>query len=610
MADVQPINQGAIMASGQALVPDWARQELERKLGALQTKSLALQNTQAQQQIDAANAAKAAEQGYQDDVATAWHDGSPGAIGGLMVKHPKRAEEIKKAWDVKDEAERRVDLRQMGEIYSAGQGGQWELAAKTMRRRYEADKAAGKPDPQDEAILAALESGDPNQRKAAMGMVGMTLASIAGEDHFGTVYGALTKGSEGFTLGQGQTRYDAEGKPIASVAPKADYLVVPEGGKAVPINGAPALDMGGGGQASGGPGGNPNSTSGAPRSVRNNNPGNLKTSAFTKSLPGYTGTDSGGFAVFESPQAGAAAQGALLSNYIDRGFNTIGKIIGRWAPPTDNNDTAAYVRNVAKELGVNPGDTVTKAIIPRLQAAIARVEGGPGASSGAAAQAGQGDPAGTLYGTPKKGYQLLTPDENVANGLDPNVRYQRGPDGNITAIGGQSKAQLKPIPASVGKEIITNRGTLRQIDSALAELTRNPGAIGPTTGMVGDQFTNWRDPKGVALRAAIGKIGGQIIHDVSGAAVTLSEEPRFRPYVPLITDPPGVARQKLMQLKQLTQGVLNDYADQYSEEQGYRSFGGKSGGDQPVKVRTVQEAMKLPKGTVFITPDGRRKVRP
>jgi len=29
----------------------------------------------------------------------------------------------------------------------------------------------------------------------------------------------------------------------------------------------------------------------------------------------------------------------------------------------------------------------------------------------------------------------------------------------------------------------------------------------------------------------------------------------------------------------------------------------------PIRVRTVQQAMALPPGTVFITPDGRRKVR-
>ncbi len=40
-------------------------------------------------------------------------------------------------------------------------------------------------------------------------------------------------------------------------------------------------------------------------------------------------------------------------------------------------------------------------------------------------------------GAPKPGYQILTPPENIANGLDPNVKYQRSPEGQITALGGQ-----------------------------------------------------------------------------------------------------------------------------------------------------------------------------
>ncbi|SAL25688.1 hypothetical protein [Caballeronia telluris] len=88
-----------------------------------------------------------------------------------------------------------------------------------------------------------------------------------------------------------------------------------------------------------------------PRGIRNNNPGNIRYGEFAKSA-GATGADSGGFAVFSDMQAGMEATAKLLHSYADRGFNTIRKIISRWAPANEN-DTQAYIANVAKQLGVS-----------------------------------------------------------------------------------------------------------------------------------------------------------------------------------------------------------------------------------------------------------------
>ena len=53
----------------------------------------------------------------------------------------------------------------------------------------------------------------------------------------------------------------------------------------------------------------------------------------------------------------------------------------------------------------------------------------------------------------------------------------------------------------------------------------------------------------------------------------------------------------------------------YSQEAGYKQPGvvepqEASPSNGPVKVNTPQEAMALPSGTQFVTPDGRVKVRP
>jgi hypothetical protein len=89
----------------------------------------------------------------------------------------------------------------------------------------------------------------------------------------------------------------------------------------------------------------------APRGIRNNNPGNIRFGRFA-SQAGATGQDDGGFAVFASMQEGVQAAIRLLQSYAARGFDTIRSIISKWAPSSENN-TSAYISDVAKKLGIS-----------------------------------------------------------------------------------------------------------------------------------------------------------------------------------------------------------------------------------------------------------------
>jgi hypothetical protein len=114
-----------------------------------------------------------------------------------------------------------------------------------------------------------------------------------------------------------------------------------------------------------------------PRGLRNNNPGNIEDGDFARGLPGYQGSD-GRFAVFDSMESGQAAKGALLQSYGRRGFNTVEKVIGRWAPPSEN-DTGSYVQFVSQRLGVDPRqplDLNDPGVVSSLQAAISERENG------------------------------------------------------------------------------------------------------------------------------------------------------------------------------------------------------------------------------------------
>jgi len=75
-----------------------------------------------------------------------------------------------------------------------------------------------------------------------------------------------------------------------------------------------------------------------PRGMRNNNPGNIKisSSGWIGKIPAIQNTD-GEFEQFEYYKYGVRALMVLLRTYINQGYDTIPKIIGKYAPPSENN---------------------------------------------------------------------------------------------------------------------------------------------------------------------------------------------------------------------------------------------------------------------------------
>lgn len=87
-----------------------------------------------------------------------------------------------------------------------------------------------------------------------------------------------------------------------------------------------------------------------PRGIRNNNPGNLRSSkdpwqGLAKDQPDKD------FFVFSTPIYGIRALARTLIAYQDEhNLRTVGQIINRWAPASENN-TAVYIAAVAKDTG-------------------------------------------------------------------------------------------------------------------------------------------------------------------------------------------------------------------------------------------------------------------
>lgn len=80
---------------------------------------------------------------------------------------------------------------------------------------------------------------------------------------------------------------------------------------------------------------------------QNNNPGNIRYVGQSDAVPGV-----GGFAKFKDPSTGYHA----LRNHVEKHQDkTLEQYIHDYAPPTDGNNTAAYIKSAQDALGVAPG---------------------------------------------------------------------------------------------------------------------------------------------------------------------------------------------------------------------------------------------------------------
>ena len=204
-----------------------------------------------------------------------------------------------------------------------------------------------------------------------------------------------------------------------------------------------------------------------------------------------------------------------------------------------------------------------------------------------AALGGGGGQSGPRALTPIPGGKLdkpkaerMTAEEIEAEGLDPNMAYYRDTNGVPQAVSGQSRStSLKAAPSAALTSYQENMAAQRQIQQAyrlLDPANNSPeakaarAAIGPGTGALGDTFTQWNDPKGNDFRSQIGRIGGIIIKDTSGAAVSASEDARLAKWVPLPTDTLEAARAKLKNLYSAIGNTQQAFEDIYNEDNGYR----------------------------------------
>jgi len=107
------------------------------------------------------------------------------------------------------------------------------------------------------------------------------------------------------------------------------------------------------------------------RGIANNNPGNLRKSTVPWRGKIRNGPDPD-FETFDTPLNGIRALAKTLLTYQRaHGLKTVADIIERWAPRSEN-DTDAYVADVAQRMGVLPDQILDLVAEPMLLQALVR----------------------------------------------------------------------------------------------------------------------------------------------------------------------------------------------------------------------------------------------
>jgi hypothetical protein len=180
--------------------------------------------------------------------------------------------------------------------------------------------------------------------------------------------------------------------------------------------------------------------------ARKYNVGNLRPSGFT--YKGQIGVSPGGFALFDSPESGAAALHQDIGAKLKRGVDTPEKFIEIYAPRKsrggDNPDKIvdAYIDNVAKSLGIERGGKIPNTPEARqaLHDAIVKQEG----SQYATAHFAKGGIADIprFDGTATVGSQVPAADPNATISADQyaNNPYMQRVLANQAAVIAQERA--------------------------------------------------------------------------------------------------------------------------------------------------------------------------
>ena len=188
MADIP--NYGALIASGQQLVPDFALQQLRERQVAVQETEAGVNAQRVAAQVAEAQREAAEQQAYQAAVAEYTQRPTMEGLAQLMVRFPSMSEAARRSFQSLDETRQRSDFQTMAQIHDALRNNRPDLARTYLQRRIQAARTSGQEvDPSEQAMLDAVQSSDPQQLAYARDVARRMTAIMAGPEQFDSVYG-------------------------------------------------------------------------------------------------------------------------------------------------------------------------------------------------------------------------------------------------------------------------------------------------------------------------------------------------------------------------------------------------------------------------------------
>ena len=155
-------------------------------------------------------------------------------------------------------------------------------------------------------------------------------------------------------------------------------------------------------------------------SWRNNNPGNMRMSEFSKAQ-GAIG-EAGGFAVFPTKEAGERAREKLLFEAESYKNKTLAQAMQRYAPESENN-TQAYIDALVKATGANPNTPLSNLTPDQRQKMLAAMKQHEGWKEGTIEKAATGG----IFSGPTSGYpvmlhgkEIVIPMQDIQSALKTN----------------------------------------------------------------------------------------------------------------------------------------------------------------------------------------------
>jgi hypothetical protein len=147
------------------------------------------------------------------------------------------------------------------------------------------------------------------------------------------------------------------------------------------------------------------------------------------------------------------------------------------------------------------------------------------------------------------------------------------PTGRYNTATGQFEALQGIIPqnpANVGKDVPINQlsaqtenfNTLNKINRAIETVKSNPNAFGMKNYLPLTQYT---DEQGIGPRSDVAELSAAKIHDLSGAAVSPTEMPRFSPFIPAASDRPQKVLSNLERMKENLLNMEEERNNMYSD---------------------------------------------